>query len=154
MAVELEVRVANISETAMALRREAKRLERRVASAADRVLQEVYAPKLKELVPAYMPSGYAPVLAKDIRVRTSVTFAGNPGVSAHISAPTGGPSGRAMTALERGTLSHPLFGHRGHWYRQRVKAGLAKGALKLVKRKIVAGLDREIDKIVADVVRG
>jgi hypothetical protein len=154
VAVELEVRVANVSETAMALRREAARLQRRIVSAADGVLQRVYLPKLKELTPAYVPSGYAPVLAKDLKVRTSATFTGNAGVSARISAPTGGPSGRAVAALERGLLSHPLFGNKGHWFQQRVKAGLAKGALKVVKGKIVAGLDREIDKVIADIVRG
>lgn len=155
MAVELEVRVTNVHETALALRREAKRFERRVTTAAERVVARVYEPKLKLLVPAYMPSGYAPALAKDLKVRTLVTFAGNPGVTAFVSAPTGGSKGgRAVKALEEGLLRHPLFGNKGHWYRQRVRAGLAKGALKLVKGQIVDGMDREVEKIMADIVRG
>jgi hypothetical protein len=154
MAVTLDIRVANVSETAMALRREGARIQRRIVSAAGRVVTKVYLPKVKELAPVYMPSGYAPVLVKDLEVRTSVSFAGNPGVTAHLSAPTGGPKGRQLPALERGVVRHPLFGNRSHWFVTRTKAGLAKGALKLVKGQIVDGLDREIGKIAADIVRG
>jgi hypothetical protein len=157
VAVELEVRVSDVTETAKALRREGKRLERRITSAAGRVVTKIYLPKLKALTPNFMPGGYAPTLAKDLKVRTQVQFAGNPGVSAFVSAPTGGSKGgRAVTALERGDLRHPLFGNKSHWYRNKrgVKPGLAKAALKSTKNQIVAGMDTEVQKIMADIVRG
>jgi hypothetical protein len=55
-------------------------------------------------LPSYMPSGYTPELAADLRLRSSVT--GTNGVRI-----TGRAAGREIRKLERGQLRHPVWGY-------------------------------------------
>lgn len=55
-------------------------------------------------IPDYMPSGYAPALASDLRLRSTVS--GTTGVRI-----TGRAAGRAVRQLERGNLRHPVWGY-------------------------------------------
>jgi hypothetical protein len=144
-----------LDATAARLRREAIRLQRRVSQATGRAVDRGYRPALVGSVPGFMPSGYAPALMANLKVATTVRFTGAfPGVTARVSAPTGGPKGRDVTALEAGTLRHPLFGNKGHWYRQRVRRGFASVPLRAVKPLIVREIDRELAEIARDVERG
>lgn len=150
MAVAVEVRVSDVPAKAKELRREAARFQRRISSAAGRVVETHLRPRIVELAPRHLPSGYTPLFAHDVKVKTSTRFVINPGVTATVSAPTGGTKGRDVPALERGVLAHPLFGNKHRWYRQRVKAGLAKTALKSTRHAIIKGLDDELGKIVRE----
>lgn len=139
---------------AAALLREASRFQRRVSSATKQAVDRVYRPVLVGMVPAFMPSGYAPELAADLKVSTSVRFAGvNPGVTAVVSAPTGGKFGRDVSRLEEGRLSHPLFGNRKHWYRQRVRRGFASVPLKAIRPQIRREIDQEVSAVARDIER-
>lgn len=160
MAVAVEVRVSDVPAKAKELRRQAARLQRRISTAAGRVVESHLRPRIVELAPQHLPSGYTPLFAHDVTVRTSTRFVHNPGVTATVSAPTGGTKGRDVPALERGVLAHPLFGKRSYvdragvkksgWFRQKVKAGLAKTALKSTRHAIIRGLDDELGKIVRE----
>lgn len=137
------------------LRREASRFQRRVSSATRQAVDRGYRPVLVGMVPAFMPGGYAPVLAADLKVATTVRFAGaSPGVTARVSAPTGGPKGRNVRELEAGALRHPLFGDKAHWYRQRVRSGFASVPLKAMQPAIVRQIDSELAGVARDVERG
>lgn len=134
--------------------REARRFQRRVSTATRTAVERGYRPVLVGMVPAFMPSGYTPALSSDLEVKTSVRFAGaNPGVTARISAPTGGPKGRDVIALEAGRLSHPLFGDKSRWYRQRVRRGFASVPLKAIRPQIVREIDLELREVARDVER-
>lgn len=143
----VEIFDADLERKAAQLRTVSKSLQRRVVKAADGAVQESYLPALQATVPEFIPSGFAPTLAAGLKVDTSVSFAGNPGVTAKVSAPTGKPKGRAVVDFERGRLKHPLFGNRSHWYTTRMKPGFAKAALRSTKTVIVRAIDRELEEI-------
>jgi hypothetical protein len=71
------------------------------------------------LVP-YMPDVYAAVLAPDVRVTISKRASRDPGVSI-LCVPLG--KQRKITRLDRGLLTHPLFGDRKHWHTQAAPLG-------------------------------
>lgn len=156
MPVDLKVVAGpEFDRTAAELRSQARKLQRRVSTAAKKAVDGTYKPVLVGGLPTFLPDRYAGVLGPDLKVSTSVRFAGSaPGVGLSITAPTGGPQGRDIRALEfRGVLAHPLFGNRGHWYRQQVTRGFASKPLKAVQPQIVRELDAALENV-ADEVRG
>lgn len=154
MGVDLTVRGgAKLDATAAKLAREARRFQRRISGATRDAVQNTYRPVLIGMVPQFMPGGYAPELAKDLRVATTVGLASGR-VSVRVSAPTGGKFGREVRQLEAGSLRHPLFGNRGFWYRQRVRRGFASVPLRATRPHIVKRIDGELAAIARDVEKG
>jgi hypothetical protein len=153
----LDVKVVagpEFEKTRVELLKQAKAFQRRVSSATRRAVDRTYRPAVVSMAPSLMPDRYAGLLERDLKVSTSVRFSGSaPGVSVSVSAPTGGPQGRDVSSLERGRLSHPLFGDRSHWYRQSVTRGFASKPIKAIKSKIVEQIDDEL-AAVADDVKG
>jgi hypothetical protein len=148
-AEKLDVKAAD-------LLREAARFQRRVSAAVGRETRRVYYPTLVGMLPRFMPSGYGPTLARDLEVGVTTRFAGtSPGVSVRVSAPTGGPQGRAVRALERGELRAPSWPRGSRttwkWHRQRVPRGFASTPLDAVKPLIVKEIDKELGAIKRDV---
>lgn len=148
----LEVRVIGqreLDRKVVALNAEAKRFQRRISSATRAAVDRVYRPALISALPEFVPDRYAGVLGADLKTSTSVRFAGaHPGVGVAVTAPTGGPQGRDISALEyRGVLSHPLFGDKRHWYRQSVVRGFASKPAKASRPAIVAEIDKELAEL-------
>lgn len=135
----------------MRLEREAARLQRRVTKATERAVEAGYRPVLVGSVPAFMPSGYAPVLSGSLTIRTTSR---RDTTSVVVRAPTGGTKGRAVRQLEAGMLRHPLFGRRGHWYGQHVRSGFASTPLKAVKPLIIRYIEREMSEVKRNVEKG
>lgn len=141
-----------LEDKARALLREASRFQRRVSAATGRAVRGTYQPTLIGMVPAFVPDNYADDLAGDLRVNTTVHFTGaNPGVTAGVRAPTGRPKGRAVRELEVGTLRHPLFGNRNHWFAQHIRPGFASVPLRATRRHIIGEIDDELAQISRDV---
>lgn len=68
-----------------------------------------------------LPSGYAPLMAKAVRVATRVTSAGSTiKGTARVSAMGKGEK-RDVAAINLGRLRHPLFGRRVDWVSRRGK---------------------------------
>ncbi len=153
----LDVKVVagpEFEKTRVELLKQAKAFQRRVSSATRRAVDRTYRPAVVSMAPSLMPDRYAGLLTRDLKVSTSVRFSGAaPGVTVSVSAPTGGPQGRDVSSLERGRLSHPLFGDRSHWYRQSVTRGFASKPIKAIKSQIVEQIDDEL-AAVADDVKG
>lgn len=91
-----------------------------IRAAAQPVLGEI-----RTGLPAHMPNRYAAVLSADL-VLTANVRAGRSG-SVRLRAVTGGKRRRIVT-LDRGILTHPLWGDREHWYSQGpLGGGMAPG---------------------------
>lgn len=142
------------------LLKQAAELRKRVSKAAKDVVDDIYLPGVRSMLPEFFPSGYVPVLAPDLRVRTIVRASG--GVTAVLSAPTGGPKGRDLMQKERGDLRHPdirdLSPRRKgraewRWHGQRIPRGFASKPLKTLRPRIVKALDAELERIAHDVKR-
>lgn len=165
MGVDLTVRGgAKLDATAARLAREARRFQRRISGATKDAVQNTYRPVLIGMVPQFMPGGYAPELARDLRTAVTVGL-GSGRVSVRVSAPTGGKFGREVRRLEMGSLRHPLFGNRGTyksrtgeiksaWFSQRVRRGFASVPLRATRPHIVRRIDSELAAIKRDVERG
>lgn len=153
MPVDVKVVVGpEFERTRAELLKQARAFQRRVSSATRRAVERTYRPAVVSMAPSLMPDRYAGLLARDLKVSTSVRFAGpEPGVTVSVSAPTGGPQGRDVSSLERGRLSHPLFGNKHHWYRQAVTRGFASKPIKVIRSKIVNEIDQELAKVAQDV---
>lgn len=152
---------AELDRTAADLLKEAARFQRRVVGAVGKAVRRVYYPTLVGMVGQFMPSGYAPTLAAGLKAVPSTRFTGiAPGVTVRVSAPTSGAKGRAVEALERGALRHPVHatGPRNTWRwakrTQRVRRGFASVPLRAVKPQIVREIDQELRAIARDVERG
>lgn len=153
MSVDVKVVAGpEFEKTRAELLKQAKLFQRRVSSATKRAVDRVYRPAVVSLAPSLMPDRYAGLLTRDLKVSTSVRFSGSaPGVTVSVSAPTGGPQGRDVSRLERGQLSHPLFGDKHHWYRQSVTRGFASKPVKAARPAIVREIDDELAKVSRDV---
>ncbi len=101
-----------------------------------------------------MPSGYAPVLLKDLRLRTVVrTRAGMAGLLVRAHAPTRSDE-RDVANLDRGILAHNLFGDREHWYRQPIPAGFFTDPMRDGSPAIRPELEKAIDNVLDKIARG
>jgi hypothetical protein len=109
-------------------------------------------PPLRDAVrthaPEYLPDNYAEVLVPDLRFATRTDTAGaEVRVTVNVTAKR-----RYLDDLERGRLSHPLWGNRHHWYRQATKPRVVtepmEGAVDEVRKKIENAVDEVLDEIV------
>lgn len=154
MAVELTVRGGRkLDAVADRLAKEGRRFQRRVSEATKDAVQNSYRPVLVGMTPQFVPDRYAAVLGPSLKVATSVSTAAGR-VTVRVSGQTGGKTGRDVRRLESGVLSHPLFGNRGWWYRQRVRRGFASVPLRATRPHIIRRIDDELAAIKRDVERG
>ena len=119
------------------LRRELTAAIKRAAEPVPRAIREGLKP--------HLPDRYAEVLDADLRLSVSVrTGQADPGVT--IIAESSRTHRRKLADLNRGVLSHPLWGDRKHWYRQPVTPGFFTGpcedAAPRAREEIEAALDR------------
>ena len=102
---------------------------------------------------AHMPSGYAPVLRRDLQVTTHKrTVGADVGVTIAARAPTLGRGGRKVRQREEGRITHPVFaqGPRRSWEWRVQTAGMRPGfftgpcekAAPQVRKAIIAAVAR------------
>lgn len=131
--------------------------ERALRSGATRALMRGVR-ELRRTIPeaaARLPSGYAPTMAGDVQVSTSVRFASDPTISVRVWAEGGpAPGHRDVEAIDAGTLRHPFFGDRGRWYNQAVRSGFASDPFQATRPAVLAAIGDEWDAMVSRVERG
>ena len=94
-----------------------------------------------------LPDRYAAVLDADVRIGINVrTSERDPGVSV-----TGTPRGktRKLRSLDAGTLHHPLWGDREHWYRQEVTPGWFTGPAEDAGPRVRAEIEQALEDVAA-----
>ena len=105
-------------------------------------------------VPKAVPSGYAPLLSKSLRFRTAVRSQRDTArVEWQVHA-VGKQEKRDLPSLNRGTLRHPLFGNRHHWYAQKVRRGVVDRPADRLMPDVRREMDAVIDSVAAQITRG
>lgn len=105
---------------------------------------------VKTSTPEYFPNRYAPIIASALQLRTANQAAG-----LRITATAkGAGEPRRITAMNSGTLRHPLWGNRGHWYATRIKPGFFDEPLTRQAPAIRAELDKVLDQVAAKIAAG
>ncbi len=104
---------------------------------------------------AFMPKrgGYSALLSRAtkvyIRVSSGAAFKATVKVQA-----TGKREQRDVRALNLGTLRHPLFGRRGHWYRQRVRPGFVDIPIERAHERVVDAAIAARDEVADHILEG
>lgn len=98
---------------------------------------------VKAGVGEFMPSGYAPVLRAALRFKTKNQAAG---LTIQAMA-KGNPRDRKVTALNKGTLRHPVFGNREKWVAQSIRPGFFDQPAEQQRAAVRAELERVLDDI-------
>lgn len=153
--IDFQVRgAAELRIAARQLRIEQKALRAGAVKAIERGVR-----KLRVTIPAAagrLPSGYATVMAADVRVSTSVRLSGrDPVVGVKVWAPgQAGGGNRDVDAVDKGLLRHPLFGNRNRWYAQAVRPGFASDPFAEAKPAILDELEKDWNDMVSRVERG
>lgn len=120
--------------------------------------REALAP-LKKDIPAEalakMPKrgGYAPLLARAVKVVTRVSGTSSVRATVRVSA-AGKREGRDVSALNLGMLRHPLFGNRRHWYGQRVLRGFVDEPVDRARDRVVDSARDAAQRYADEIRRG
>jgi hypothetical protein len=146
--VSLDIRVLgqeDLRSAARALRRAARTDLHKEMLAALRKATKPIGEEVRKSVPQFMPSGYAPVLAKALRFTTATKTSGWPEITVTAKA-KGKAEPRRVEALNRGTLRAPLFGNRSRWYAHKITPGFfdvpARRVLNDVRREAAEAVHR------------
>jgi len=111
---------------------------------------------LKKEIPAaereYMPTRYGEILAASTTVTNRVTAGETLRATVKVHA-QGKTESRDVTALNRGTLRHPRWGDRKHWYAQRVRPGIVDDPVEEARKRVVANAEDARDHIADKILR-
>jgi hypothetical protein len=149
--IEIEIQGgAEIKRTAARMRAADRGFDREVVGAIRRGVAPL-GRAIKAGVPAYMPSGYAPVLGGSLTTTTSVRQVRGPGVSVRVSA-KGRSRKRDVRSLNLGVLAHKTFGHLP-WSRQHIRAGFVTDKFRALRGPIVTEVRRAVQDILERITR-
>jgi hypothetical protein len=114
--------------------------------------RKAFAPLLPaiKLEAATLPSGYAPIMARavkvSVRTRALETVA--------VVYARGRTKERDVATVDRGRLRHPLYGNRGRWFTTHVRPGFVdRPARKLGERIATDSLDA-LERVAQEIARG
>lgn len=120
---------------------------------------------LKKEIPAaervYMPTRYGEVLAQATKVANRVTAGDTLHATVKVSA-MGKSASRDVTAHNRGSLRHPVFGryrrgrkglHANPWVNQIVKAGMVDDPVEEARKRVVSNAEDARDRVADMILR-
>lgn len=93
--------------------------------------------------------GYQELLSASLRFRNNRRTGGQQASLRMTTYADGRKERRDIVALERGTLRHPLWGDRDHWYVTKVRAGFHERGTESAADEAIA----QLDKVVRDFTR-
>lgn len=104
---------------------------------------------------ARMPSGYGPVLSKSLRFRTSITSGRRTARVSFRVYGDGQQDRRDVPAINRGTLRHPVHGHRKRaWIAQKVTPRFVDDPVDKSVSAVHDEMGKVLDHIAAEIARG
>ena len=96
-----------------------------------------------------LPDRYAGVLDADLDIKVVSRNSGGDAVVSVTATTRGAVGRRRLRRLDRGTLEHPLFGDRGHWYAQAVEPGWFTGPAEDAAPQVRAALEQALHDVAA-----
>lgn len=146
----LDVRIddnGNLSTLARALRGVDRDMKRKVTDelvATTRPTKSAIRSSARSTLPSR--GGLAALIAS-ASVTTKVVMGANPKVSLRTDL-----AGHALAPIDRGTVRHPVYG-RGRWVTQSVTPGYFSDPVRNDMPRIRRGVERTVDRVVADRLR-
>lgn len=150
---------ADVRAAAMRCRAEARTFQRNMVVGATKGARQLK-PAIKAAIPTFMPSGYAPLLARSLSVTTRSSAKG---VMIKVLAKGKGEL-RDLTARNLGSLRHPVHGRwrrtpsgrwvKNPWVQQRVPPGVVDVPFKATEPKIIAAVNDEVGQVARRVEGG
>ena len=96
-----------------------------------------------------LPDRYAEVLDAELDIRVVSRNSGGDAVVSVTATTRGAAERRRIRRLDRGTLAHPLFGDRGHWYNQAVTPGWFTGPAEDAAPQVREALQQALRDVAA-----
>ena len=127
-------------------------LARELAAAMRRGVEPVPG-KIREGLRPRLPDRYAETLDADLDIRTVTRNSGSDAVVS-VYAQTRSGKRRKLRRLDSGTLEHPLWGDRDHWYRQGTAPGWFTGPAESEAPRVRAELERALRDVAAKATKG
>lgn len=109
--------------------------------------------EVRDHVAQYLPSGYAPILARDLKTRQSWRTRGETVGLLLSGYAKGKRERRHVKAINKGILRHPVFGNRGAWVAQRVRPGFWDEPLANAKERPAKEIRAALDSIARKLAR-
>lgn len=133
-------------------------LRREKAASRRAILQAIErgALVLRKTIPASaaakLPGDYGPTIGRAVRLSPSVQL-GRGTVVIRVHAMGRGEQ-RDVNAVDMGTLRHPLYGNRGHWFDTRVPPGFVSQPFEAARGPITDEVDEVLNGIVDRIEKG
>lgn len=102
--------------------------------------------EVRDHVSQYLPSGYAPVIAKGLVVRPSQSTRGSSIGLKLVGHAKGRSKRRHIKTIDAGTLRHPVWGG-APWVNQRVRPGFWSQPLAAARERPAKEIRRAIDAV-------
>lgn len=121
-------------------------------------MESVLPPLVRASAAAHVPSGYAPVISRAIKVSTTTKLAASRGVgvTVRVYAVGRGVEHRDVKALNLGNLRHPVFGRQrltrhgpkaNAWVLQRITPGMVDRPVAAMRPELVSKVDDALSRI-------
>lgn len=143
---------ADLRKTAAQCRAEARTLQRNMVKGASKGVK-LLKPAIKAAMPAFLPSGYAPLAIRSLSVTQT---SGPTGVKVKILA-RGKTELRDLNARNKGSLRHPVFRRfrqladgrwvKNPWVNQAIKPGVIDVPFEETKPRIIAAVDEALGDV-------
>jgi hypothetical protein len=145
LAAELEFTARQLRQAGeLGLRRE---LQAAITSATRDIPAEIRAGLMPRL-----PDPYAAVFDADLQITVSKRYGSkDPGVT--VRATSRGTKRRALYAVDRGKLRHPVFGNRLRWVLQEVVPGWFSDPVRAARDRARGEIQSAMDRVAAEALK-
>lgn len=109
--------------------------------------------EVRDHVAQYLPSGYAPTIARDLKTRQSWRTGGSVVGLTLVGHAKGATRRRHVQVINKGNLRHKVYGNPEVWVNQSVKPGFWDEPLAKAKDKPIREIRKALDRIARKLAR-